>query len=43
MQQLDIEDEEIKRLVMEFAGELNAGTLLIHDINNGLEETVLSE
>ena len=37
-QQLDIEDNEINRLVMEFIAELNAGKLILHDIANNLKE-----
>lgn len=36
-QQLDIEDNETNRLVREFAAELNAGQLAIHDINDDLK------
>ena len=37
-QQLDIEDNEINRLVTEFIAELNAGKLTLHDITNSLKE-----
>lgn len=37
-QQLDIEDNEINRLVTEFIGELNAGKLTLHDIADNLKE-----
>lgn len=35
-QQLDIDDNEINRLVMEFVTELNAQALELHDITNNL-------
>ena len=37
-QQLDIEDNEINRLVMEFITELKAGKLTLHDIKDNLKE-----
>ena len=37
-QQLDIEDNEINRLVTEFIAELNAGKLTLHNIANNLKE-----
>lgn len=37
-QQLDIEDNEINRLVTEFITELNAGKLTLHDISDNLKE-----
>lgn len=37
-QQLDIEDNEINRLVTEFIAELNAGKLTLHNIANDLKE-----
>ena len=37
-QQLDIEDNETNRLVMEFITELNAGQLTQHDITDKLKE-----
>ena len=37
-QQLDIEDNETNRLVMEFIRELNAGQLIQHDITDKLKE-----
>ena len=37
-QQLDIEDNEINRLVMEFITELKAGKLTLHDIKENLKE-----
>lgn len=37
-QQLDIEDNEINRLVMEFITELKAGKLTLHNITNDLKE-----
>ena len=37
-QQLDIEDNEINRLVTEFISELNTGQLILHDITDGLKE-----
>lgn len=37
-QQLDIEDHETARLVMEYIMELNAGQLMLHDITNHLQE-----
>ena len=37
-QQLDIENNEINRLVTEFITELNAGQLVLHDIIDGLKE-----
>ena len=36
--QLDIEDNEINRLVMEFITELKAGKLTLHDIKENLKE-----
>ena len=43
LQRLDIEDEETNRLVLEFCFELNAGTLVEHDINDHLREVVKSD
>lgn len=40
LQQLDIEDDEINRLVLEFYAELNAGTLVEHDINDHLKQII---
>ena len=37
-QQLDIEDTEVDRLVREFYDELDAMTLVVHDINDSLKE-----
>ncbi len=37
-QQLDIDDNETNRLVMEFISELNTGQLVQHDIADGLNE-----
>ena len=37
-QQLDIDNSEINRLIQEFYAELNAGTLVAHDINDNLKE-----
>ena len=37
-QQLDIEDNELNRLVTVFIAELNAGKLTLHDIANNLKE-----
>ena len=37
-QQLDIEDNDINRLVMEFITELKAGKLTLHDIKDNLKE-----
>ena len=37
-QQLDIEDNEINRLVTEFITELNVGQLVLHDITDSLKE-----
>ena len=42
-QQLDIEDNETNRLVMEFISELNAGKLTLHDITGNLKEIKLEE
>ena len=36
-QQLDIEDNETARLVMEFVTELQANLLVMHDINDNLK------
>lgn len=38
LQQLDIEDDEIARLINEFNSELNASKLIAHDINDSLNE-----
>lgn len=38
LQQLDIEVNEINRLVMEFILELNDGQLVMHDITNDLKQ-----
>lgn len=38
LQQLDIEDNEIARLINEFNSELNASKLIAHDINDSLNE-----
>ena len=38
LQQLDIEDDEIARLINEFNSELNASKLIAHDINDSLKE-----
>lgn len=38
LQQLDIEDDEIERLVNEFTSELEASKLIAHDINDSLKE-----
>lgn len=38
LQQLDIEDDEIERLVNEFISELEASKLIAHDINDSLKE-----
>lgn len=38
LQQLDIEDGEIERLVNEFYSELDASKLIAHDINDNLKE-----
>ncbi len=37
-QQLDIEDNETNRLVMEFISELNTRQLVLHNISDGLNE-----
>ena len=37
-QQLDIDDNEIARLIEEFYVELNLGVLVAHDINDSLKE-----
>jgi hypothetical protein len=37
-QQLDIDDDEIARLVEEFYVELDSGVLVAHDINDRLKE-----
>lgn len=37
-QQLDIEDDEINRLVTEFISELNESKLIMHDITDNLKE-----
>lgn len=37
-QQLDIEDNETNRLILDFISELNSGQLVQHDISNGLNE-----
>ena len=37
-QQLDIENNEINRLIQEFYTELNADILINHDINDSLKE-----
>ena len=37
-QQLDIEDNETNRLVLEFISELNTGQLVQHDISDGLNK-----
>lgn len=37
-QQLDIQDNEINRLIKEFISELNEGKLLSHDITDNLKE-----
>lgn len=39
-QQLDIENSEINRLIQEFYAELNAGTLVEHDINDNLKQII---
>ena len=36
-QQLDIDDNEVARLIGEFAQESNSGQIVIHDINRNLE------
>ena len=38
LQQLDIEDSEIERLVNDFYSELDASKLIAHDINDNLKE-----
>lgn len=43
MQQLDIPDNEVNRLVSEFYEELENNTLLAHDINNNLSIIPKSE
>lgn len=42
-QQLDIEDDEVNRLVTEFFDELDSVTLVVHDINDNLREKVRSK
>ena len=34
MQQLDIEDKEVKRLMQEFLSEMSEGTVVLHDVDN---------
>lgn len=34
MQQLDIEDKEVKRLMQEFLSEMSEGTVVQHDVEN---------
>ena len=41
-QQLDIDDNEITRLIQEFYSELNAGTLVEHNLYDNLREIVKS-
>ena len=41
-QQLDIDDNEIDRLLQEFMTELQEGRLVEHDINNGLKEIAIN-
>lgn len=43
LQQLDIEDDEIDRMVQEFYDELDAGILVGHNINDNLKEIVKSD
>lgn len=38
-QQLDIDNNEINRLIQEFYAELNARTLVEHNVNDNLKET----
>ena len=42
-QQLDINDEEIQRLVEEFYSELDASKLVAHDINDHLKQIIHHE
>ena len=37
---IDIENSEINRLIQEFYAELNAGTLVEHDINDNLKQII---
>lgn len=37
LQQLDIDDKELNRLLQEFVGEFNADALVFHDLDNELE------
>ncbi len=41
MQQLDIDDKEVNRLIMEFISEEEANILAFHDIDNHFKEVVL--
>lgn len=38
MQQLDIDDKEINRLILDFITENQSNSLVLHDINNCLQE-----
>lgn len=40
MQQLDIEDKEVRRLMQEFLAEMAGGSVVQHDIDNKLAEIV---
>lgn len=39
-QQLDIDDNEVARLVVEFAQESKSGQIVVHDINKNLEVVI---
>lgn len=39
MQQLDIDDDELNRLLREFVAEFNNNTIVFHDIENDLRES----
>lgn len=43
MQQLDIEDKEVKRLMQEFLREMSEGTVVQHDVENALAVIVAEE